>query len=149
MSYLLTLLHPALSNFADSAFSIICFLILLVPADFYWEEPSRLEGAEDPLELDCEVFIPGGQYFLAESFFENFDYVVRRIAFLKAYGFEKVGFVHTRCQEFDVEKDLYIVMISEPVSDKTKLYSQIDQAYQLAVKQDIKLINTRIVQAKE
>lgn len=96
-------------------------------------------------EVNCNVRVPKGSYVLAESFFENIDYVMRRVAFLKAYGFEDVTFTHTSCQRFDVDKQLYIVLISKPVRDKSLLYQATDKAYERAVREDIKLINARIV----
>lgn len=98
---------------------------------------------------ECNIVVPEGHYVLVESFFANFDNVARRIAFLKAYGFQDVSYTHTTCQDFDVEKDLYIVMITKPVSNKASLYPEMESAYQMAVEKGIDLITTRIVSCRE
>ena len=100
-----------------------------------------------PTDGACQVMVPPGSYILAESFFQNYDYVMRRVAFLQAYGFKDASYTHTKCQAFDVDLDIYIVTISKPASSKESLYTASRAAYDRAAKNDIKLINTRIVEA--
>lgn len=93
--------------------------------------------------------VPAGHYILAESFFANFDNVVNRVAMLRQNGFENATFIHTTCQSFDVNKELYAVIIHGPVRNKTELYPEQFEAYEIAKKHDYKLITTRIIYCEQ
>lgn len=126
--------------------SILSLLITVsITAQSATSEVSPV-APEEPISA-CQATVPVGQYILAESFFKNFDYVVRRVAMLQTYGFKDASYVHTSCQAFDVNKDLYIVIISKPTATKAELYEATRAAYRLALQQEIRLINTRIVEA--
>lgn len=99
--------------------------------------------------VKCPITIPNGHYVIAESFFGNFDYVVRRVANLQTHGFEEATYIHTSCQNTDVEKDLYVVIINKPASSKLPLYKEIQRAYQVAANHGIELISMQIIHVSE
>ncbi len=105
---------------------------------------SQLVSIEEGYST-CPISIPKNHFVLAESFFENFDYVVRRIAYLEAHGFENVNYLHSNCQNSDLEKSLFIILISKPTLLKKELYKEMFKLYKKAKEEDVKLITTRII----
>jgi hypothetical protein len=118
-------------------------------AAFNEAEPLSVSDSTMIESIRCKMVVPAGHYILAESFFANFDNVVRRMAFLERHGFKQVTFIHTTCQEFDVDKELYAVIIHGPVSNKTELYPEMFKAQEKAAEEQIRLITTRIIHCRQ
>jgi len=135
----------------------ILLLIFSVNASLAQTSSERLPVRATPTANDvenidkvkCSMEVPAGHYILAESFFANFDNVVNRVAMLRQNGFENATFIHTTCQSFDVDKELYAVIIHGPVRNKTELYPVQFEAYEIAKNEGFKLITTRIIYCEQ
>lgn len=149
-----------LSNFQQIAlFCLITIALALsisldaqpIPRFATFNEPETLPVSDSTTieSIKCKMVVPARHYILAESFFASFDNVIRRMAFLERHGFEQVTFIHTTCQDFDVDKELYAVIIHGPVRSKTELYPEMYKAQEKAKAQDIRLITTRIIHCRQ
>ena len=114
--------------------------------------PAILETHEGALftvnDLEhCPQTIPSNSYLLATAFFNSFDNAISHVLWLRRYGFH-ANFLHTSCQPCDVAGDLFVVTISNPVTEKALLYHKMGLVREKAKHHGINLKTTRIVHYK-